>query len=67
MGEAGTLDVLKHSHEEWNSLAASFCADIEQQPRMVTGGELREYQMHVSPFASAPFPRASVMGCMSAL
>jgi SNF2 family DNA or RNA helicase len=36
---------LKQSSEDWNSLAAAFNADIPQQPELLTGGELREYQM----------------------
>lgn len=38
---------IEGSSEGWNQLAASFQADIAQQPELLIGGELREYQMHV--------------------
>jgi SNF2 family DNA or RNA helicase len=39
------FSALKQSSENWNSLAAAFNADIPSQPELLTGGELREYQM----------------------
>jgi hypothetical protein len=41
----GVLD----SSAAWIKLAAQLPADIQQQPSMVKGGQLREYQMQVSP------------------
>ena len=41
-------DGLKNSSEGWNRLAASFQAEIDQQPALLVGGELREYQMQVN-------------------
>ena len=35
------------SGTSWDQLAASFQADISVQPKLLTGGELREYQMQV--------------------
>jgi superfamily II DNA or RNA helicase len=43
--EGEGFSALKQSSENWNSLAAAFNADISQQPELLTGGELREYQM----------------------
>jgi hypothetical protein len=40
---AGVLD----SSNAWVKLAAQLPADIPQQPSMVKGGQLREYQMQV--------------------
>ena len=39
------FSALKQSSENWNSLAAAFNADISHQPELLTGGELRDYQM----------------------
>jgi len=39
------FSALKQSSENWNSLATAFNADISHQPELLTGGELREYQM----------------------
>ncbi|KAL4547969.1 hypothetical protein Ndes2526B_g07184 [Nannochloris sp. 'desiccata'] len=40
------FSALKQSSENWNSLAAAFNAGgISHQPELLTGGELREYQM----------------------
>ena len=41
----GDFSALKQSSEAWNTLAAVFNADIAEQPELLTGGELREYQM----------------------
>jgi hypothetical protein len=37
------------SSAAWGRLAAQLVAgEVEQQPRMLKGGQLRDYQMHVS-------------------
>lgn len=41
--EGGVLD----SSNAWGMLAAQLPARIATQPKMLTGGELREYQMQV--------------------
>jgi hypothetical protein len=41
-------DSLAAITESWASLAQALVADIPHQPAMLQGGELREYQMHVS-------------------
>lgn len=43
--DGGGFSALQQSSEAWNTLAAAFNADIATQPEMLTGGELREYQM----------------------
>jgi hypothetical protein len=43
-----TTDSLAAVSECWSSLAQALVADIPEQPEMLQGGELREYQMHVS-------------------
>lgn len=37
------------STKAWGQLATQLVADIDQQPAMLTGGELRDYQMQASP------------------
>ncbi|KAL4430828.1 hypothetical protein ABPG75_006084 [Micractinium tetrahymenae] len=46
-GSAGGegIAALEQSHEAWNRLAQAFQADVPHQPQLLTGGELREYQM----------------------
>ena len=38
---------LQDSGEQWSQLASSFEADIQHQPSLLKGGELRDYQMKV--------------------
>lgn len=40
-------EALQDSSEQWSHLAAGFEADISQQPALLPGGELRDYQMKV--------------------
>lgn len=39
---------LQDSGEQWSRLASSFEADISQQPALLQGGQLRDYQMKVT-------------------
>ncbi|KAI3433655.1 hypothetical protein D9Q98_003464 [Chlorella vulgaris] len=41
----GGIAALEQSHEAWSRLANAFQADVPQQPKLLTGGDLREYQM----------------------
>ncbi len=34
--------------DAWSALASHLVADVRQQPSMLAGGQLRDYQMHVS-------------------
>ena len=43
--DGGDFMALQQSSEKWNTLAAAFNADIAEQPLLLVGGELREYQM----------------------
>ena len=38
---------LQDSGEQWSQLGSSFEADIQLQPSLLKGGELRDYQMKV--------------------
>lgn len=40
-------DSLVQSSCGWSRLAAALSADIQEQPEMIKGGELRDYQMQV--------------------
>ena len=40
-------EALQDSSQQWKHLAAGFEADISQQPALLQGGELRDYQMKV--------------------
>lgn len=46
-GDGGGIELLalKQSTEMWNSLASGLDAEGIKQPALLTGGELREYQM----------------------
>ena len=39
---------LQDSNEQWSRVASSFEADISQQPALLQGGQLRDYQMKVT-------------------
>ena len=41
-------DALQQSTENWNNLSASLMANETQQPTMLSGGEMREYQLQAS-------------------
>lgn len=44
---AGDIHALRESSSQWNKMSASLQADIPQQPAMLKGGSLRDYQMTV--------------------
>jgi hypothetical protein len=44
---AGDFLALRESSSQWNKMSASLQADIPQQPAMLKGGSLRDYQMTV--------------------
>ena len=44
---AGDIHALRESSLQWNKMSASMQADIPQQPAMLKGGSLRDYQMTV--------------------
>lgn len=46
-GGASSSNTNSGSLADWDSLAASLPADIPVQPKMLQGGNLREYQMQV--------------------
>ena len=45
---SGDLLALRESSSQWNRMSASLQADIAEQPAMLKGGTLRDYQMTVS-------------------
>ena len=47
---------LQESSERWCHLASGFEADISQQPALLKGGELRDYQMKVTGHTTHPTP-----------
>lgn len=44
---AGDILALRESSSQWNQMSASLQATITEQPAMLTGGSLRDYQMAV--------------------
>ena len=54
-------EALQDSSEQWVHLAAGFEADISQQPALLQGGELRDYQMKVSMHSIACYVSMPVM------
>ena len=41
------------STASWSKLAEQIHADVKEQPKMLTGGELRDYQMQASRLAGS--------------
>ncbi len=52
-GGSGGGGGLAASASAWSKLASMLVADVREQPRMLRGGQLRDYQMHVSAGAMA--------------
>lgn len=45
---------LQDSGEQWSHLASGFEADISQQPALLQGGQLRDYQLKVRQHSTQP-------------